>query len=63
MVLQIALKALNDTTSPNRLVPTLLVFGVYPRIVELDTLSPIVVQQASVIKKAIVEIRKLRAER
>jgi hypothetical protein len=29
-VLQIALKALNDTAGPNGLVPTLLVFGTYP---------------------------------
>lgn len=31
-VLQIAVKALNDTAGPNGLVPTLLVFGTYPRI-------------------------------
>jgi hypothetical protein len=31
-VLQMAIKALNDTAGPNGLVPTLLVFGAYPRI-------------------------------
>jgi hypothetical protein len=30
MVLQIAFKAINNTTGPDRLVPTLLVFGAYP---------------------------------
>jgi hypothetical protein len=31
-ILQMAVKALNDTAGPNGLVLTLLVFGVYPRI-------------------------------
>jgi hypothetical protein len=30
--LQMAFKAVNDTAGPNGLVPTLLVFGAYPRI-------------------------------
>ena len=38
-----AFKAINDTASPNGLVLTLLVFGAYPRIVELDALSPLVI--------------------
>ena len=51
-----AFKAINNTASPNRLVPTLLVFGVYPWMVELDVLSLSVTQRANAIKKAIVEI-------
>ena len=51
-----AFKAINNTASPNRLVPTLLVFGIYPWIVELDILLLLVTQQANTIKKAIVEI-------
>jgi hypothetical protein len=35
-------KALNNSISPDSLIPTLLVFGVFPRIVESDVLSPIV---------------------
>jgi hypothetical protein len=31
-MLQLAVKAVNDTASPNGLVPTLLVFGAYPRL-------------------------------
>ena len=33
-ILQMAVKAVNDTAGPNGLVPTLLVFGAYPRMVE-----------------------------
>ena len=36
LALQMAIKAVNDTTSPNRLVPTLLVYRAYPRISNLD---------------------------
>ena len=38
-----AFKAINDIASPEGLVPTLLVFGAYPQIVELDTLLPLVI--------------------
>jgi hypothetical protein len=37
-----AFKAINDTAGPDGLVPTLLVFGAYPRMAELDALSPLV---------------------
>jgi hypothetical protein len=58
-----AFKAINDTAGPNRLVPTLLVFGAYLRMTELDAPSPTVTQRANALKKAMAEIRKLRAER
>ena len=35
-----AVKAVNDTTGPNGLVPTLLVYGAYPRISKLDPPAP-----------------------
>ena len=54
-----AFKAINNTTGPNRLVPILLVFGIYPQIVKLDVLLPSVTQQVNTIKKAIVGIQKL----
>ena len=38
-----AFKAINNTTGPNRLVPILLVFSVYPQIVELDILLLLVI--------------------
>lgn len=62
-VLQMAFKAINDTAGPEGLVPTLLLFGAYPRMTESDPPSGTVMQRANAIKKAMVEIRKLRAER
>ena len=56
-------KALNNTTGPDSLVPTLLVFSVYLQMAKLDIPSPTVIQRANAVKKAIVEIRKLYAER
>ena len=58
-----AFKAINNTTGPNGLVPTLLVFSVYPQIVELDAPLLLVIQRVTAIKKAIVEIQKLQADR
>ena len=37
-----AFKAINDLARPNGLIPTLLVFRAYPRIIKLDILSPII---------------------
>ena len=37
-----AFKAINDLAGPNSLIPILLVFRAYPRIIKLDILSPIV---------------------
>jgi len=54
-----AFKAINDSIGPDGLVPTLLVFGAYPRITNLDVPSPIVTQRAAAVKKAMEEIRKL----
>jgi polyhydroxyalkanoate synthesis regulator phasin len=62
-VLQIAVKAVNDTAGPNGLVPTLLVFGAYPRINNLSTPSPSMVVRAEAIRKAMTELRKLNAQR
>jgi hypothetical protein len=39
IALQMAFKAINDSAGPDGLVPTLLVFGAYPKITESDTLS------------------------
>ena len=43
IALQMAFKAINDSAGPNSLIPTLLVFRTYPRIVESDTPNPTVV--------------------
>ena len=39
LTLQMAVKAVNDSASPDRLVPTLLVFSAYPRITNDSLLS------------------------
>ena len=57
-----AVKAVNNTASPNGLVPTLLVYGAYLRICKLDPPAPFVIKQATAIRKAIAEIVKLRAK-
>jgi hypothetical protein len=62
MALQIAVKAVNDTAGPNGLVPTLLVFGAYPRINELDPPTPSITDCTVAIHKAIEEITKIRAQ-
>ena len=43
LILQIAIKAINDSASLDRLVPTLLVFNAYPRITDDSLPSPSVV--------------------
>jgi hypothetical protein len=57
-----AVKAINNTTSPNGLVPTLLVYGAYLRIGKLDLFAPSVIDRAAIIRKVIAEIVKLWAK-
>ena len=52
LMLQMAVKAVNDTASPDGLVLTLLVFGTYPRLSEFDPPSPNITQRATVVRKA-----------
>jgi hypothetical protein len=56
-------KAINDIASSNSFVLTLLVFGAYLRMTEQDLLSLTVAQQAAAVKKAMLELCKLQAER
>ncbi|KAF1971235.1 hypothetical protein BU23DRAFT_581641 [Bimuria novae-zelandiae CBS 107.79] len=62
-VLQIAVKAINDTTGPDGLVPTLLVFGAYPRVSMDSPPSPSTIRRAKAIQKAIKALRRAAAER
>ena len=57
-----AVKAINNTTSPNRLVPTLLVYGAYLRISKLDPPTPSIIDRAAIIRKVMAEIVKLWAK-
>ena len=57
-----AIKAINNTAGPNRLVPTLLVYRAYPRISKLDPPAPSVTDRVAIIWKVMAEIVKLRAK-
>ncbi len=54
-----AIKAVNDSAGLNGLIPTLLVFGAFPRMTELDPPTPSIAVRAIVIKKAMNEIAKI----
>jgi hypothetical protein len=56
-------KAVNDSAGPDGIVPTLLVFGVYPKITKGSAPLPSIIQRAEAIRKAIKEVRRLHAER
>ncbi|KAF1934538.1 hypothetical protein EJ02DRAFT_461106, partial [Clathrospora elynae] len=62
-ILQMAVKAVNDTAGPDGLVPTLLVFGAYPRMMTESPPSPSMVKRSEAIQKATKALRKLTAER
>jgi hypothetical protein len=51
-----AVKAVNDTAGPDSLIPTLLVFGAYPRMMEYDPPAPSIAQRAIAIRKAMTEV-------
>ena len=57
-----AVKAVNNTAGLDGLVPTLLVYGAYLRISNLDPPTPSITEQAAIIRKAMAEIVKLRAK-
>ena len=44
-----AIKAINNTASPNRLVPTLLIYKAYLKINKLDPFTLSIIDQAAVI--------------
>jgi hypothetical protein len=60
--LQMAFKAVNDCSGPGGLVPTLLVFGAFPRMSDEDASAPSIAQRATAIRKAMDEVMKLRAK-
>ncbi|KAF1936271.1 hypothetical protein EJ02DRAFT_459660, partial [Clathrospora elynae] len=62
-ILQMAVKAVNNTAGPDGLVPTLLVFGAYPRMTTELPPSPSMVKRSEAIQKATKALRKLTAER
>ena len=54
-----AVKAINDSAGPDRIIPTLLVFRVYPRITKIDALLLSVTKRAEVIRIATKEVYRL----
>ena len=58
-----AVKAVNDSAGPNGLVLTLLVFGVYLQLTEIDPPSPSVTKRAKAICAAIKEVQQLYTKR
>ena len=58
MGLQMVIKTLNDTAGTNGLVPTLLAFGAYFCMHDLDPPAPNISQRAKAIQKAMIEVRK-----
>ena len=56
LALQMSFKALNNSVGPNDLVPTLLLFGVYPRMTEMDAPSPTITQHTMAMRKAMEKI-------
>jgi len=57
-----AVKAVNNTAGPNGLVPTLLVYGAYPRISNLGPPALSIIERAAAIRKVMAEIAKLQAK-
>lgn len=62
-ILQMAVKAVNDTAGPDSLVPTLLVFSAFPRVNLHFPPSPSTLKRAEAIAKAMRALRKHSAER
>lgn len=63
LMLQIAVKAVNDTAGPRGLMLMLNVFHVYPRICEVDPPAPDIFKRANAIKAAMKEVRKYCSSR
>jgi hypothetical protein len=63
MILQIAVKAVNDSAGPDRIVLTLLVFGSYPRMTEIDPPSLTIARRAEAIQAATKKVRRLYTKR
>lgn len=61
LALQISFKIINDLRSFNWLIPTLLVFGIYLKMIELNVLSQSIIQCVMAIQKAVDEVQKCTA--
>ena len=57
-----AVRAVNNIASFNRLVPTLLIYKAYLKIGKLDPFTPSITDRAAIIQKAMAKIVKLWAK-
>lgn len=57
-VFQIVFKAINNLVRPNSLVPTLFIFDIHCCIIETDTPSLIITQQATTMQKVIDKVKQ-----
>jgi hypothetical protein len=62
IILQIAVKAVNNSAEPDRIVLTLLVFSLYPRITKIDPPLLIIAKRAKAIRAVTKEVRRLHAK-
>lgn len=62
-LLKMAIKACNDTAGPDGIVPTLCVFGAYPRMTWMDGPAPTAARRAESVRKAMEFIRKDHSKR
>jgi hypothetical protein len=60
-ILQMAVKAVNNTAGPNGLVPTFFVFGTFPRISHESPSSSSITARGEAMRKAKAEVHKLKA--
>ena len=58
-----AVKAINNTAGPDGIVLTLLVFGAYPQITDIDPPLLSIIQRAQAIQAATKEVQWLYAKR
>jgi len=63
VLLQIVVKAINNSAGLDRIVLTLLVFGVYLRLTKDSPLSPSIIVRTTAIYKVIKELRRIYTER
>ncbi len=63
IILQMIVKAVNDTAGSDELMFTLLIFDVYSRMHFMNSSISSISQRAMTIEKVMTEVRKFRAER
>jgi hypothetical protein len=63
IVLQMTVKTVNDTADSDELMSTLLIFDVYSRMHVMNSSTSSINQRAMTIEKAMIEMRKFKAER